>query len=430
MASTNDLYLQAKHYIPGGVNSPVRAWTNLGREPIFIKSANGAYITDESDNDYIDYVSSWGANILGHSHPLLLDVIKNTAAKGVSFGAPSILETELAKHICNAVKSVDKIRFVNSGTEATMTAVRLARGFTGRDLVIKFDGCYHGHVDSLLVSAGSGVATHNKAASTGIPLDTIRHTISLPYNDVAALESTFTKYAHQIAAVIVEPIAGNMNFIRSSKAFLDAIARLCKLYKSVFIADEVMTGFRVAYAGAQSLYDIKPDLTCFGKIIGGGLPVGAVGGATEIMDYLSPVGSVYQAGTLSGNPLAMASGLAVLKELQKICYEDLSDKTATLTRGLKKRASKHGINMYIENKGAMFGFLFTELSNNNNYADIQQSNLALFKAFFLAMLQRGVYFAPSAFEAGFISLAHTSADIDATLHTAEEVFAVLRDDIA
>ena len=340
MSSAGDLYVQAKRYIPGGVNSPVRAWTNLGREPIFIKSANGAYITDESDNDYIDYVSSWGANILGHSHPLLLNVINNTAAKGVSFGAPSILETKLAEHICNAVKSVDKIRFVNSGTEATMTAVRLARGFTGRDLVIKFDGCYHGHVDSLLVSAGSGVATHNKAASTGIPLDTIRYTISLPYNDVAALESTFTKYANQIAAVIVEPIAGNMNFIRSSKFFLDTISRLCNLHKSVFIADEVMTGFRVAYAGAQSLYEIKPDLTCFGKIIGGGLPVGAVGGAAEIMDYLSPVGGVYQAGTLSGNPLAMASGLAVLKELQKICYEDLSDKTATLTRRTKNTSGQ------------------------------------------------------------------------------------------
>jgi glutamate-1-semialdehyde 2,1-aminomutase len=416
-----NLYTQAKKYLPGGVNSPVRAWKNLDKDPIFISCANDAKLTDEQGKQYLDYICSWGAVILGHNYPALTDALTTRINQGLSFGAPSVLETELAHKICSALPSIEKIRLVNSGTEATMSAIRLARGATGRKLIIKFDGCYHGHVDSLLIAAGSGAATHNTPTSAGIPQDVINHTISLPYNDSTAVKRTFMQYGEQIAAVIVEPIAGNMNFVRGTQDFLATLRQACDDYGSLLIFDEVMTGFRVAYGGAQSLYKIQPDLTCLGKIIGGGLPVGALGGKAEIMDNLSPIGNVYQAGTLSGNPIAMQAGIIVLDKLATVDYSQFDKLTNRLTTGLVKIAQQHGSKISSDSQGAMFGFVFTQLKENYNYTHIQQANLTQFKQFFLSMLGKGIYFAPSVFEAGFISLAHTSADIDYTLEAADHV---------
>jgi glutamate-1-semialdehyde 2,1-aminomutase len=419
------LFQQSLAIIPGGVNSPVRACKSVGKDPVFIDHAEGSRVFDADGNSYIDYVGSWGPMILGHRHPAVIEAIQKVLEKGTSFGAPTALELELARMVIDAVPSIEMVRMVNSGTEATMSAVRLARGFTGRDKIIKFDGCYHGHADTLLVAAGSGVATFNIPGSPGIPDAVVQNTLSLPFNDLNAVQSVMEKQGDRIAGIIVEPIGGNMGMVPPMPGFLDGLREITEKAGSLLIFDEVMTGFRVAYGGAQSIYNIRPDLTCLGKIIGGGLPVGAYGGRKEIMEHIAPQGPVYQAGTLSGNPVAMAAGIATLKELQKDgFYEALDERSEQLSVGLAAAAQKAGIGVTSAREGSMLGMFFTSHAVNS-FEDAKTSDLELFSAYYKGMLERGIYLAPSQFEAGFVSAAHSIEDIEETIAAAEAVMGEL-----
>ncbi|MDY4280474.1 MAG: glutamate-1-semialdehyde 2,1-aminomutase [[Pasteurella] mairii] len=427
MTHSATLFSRAQQVIPGGVNSPVRAFKGVGGTPVFIEKAKGAYVFDTDGKQYIDYVGSWGPMVLGHNHPAILSAVIKTAENGLSFGAPTPLEIELAELVCQLVPSIEMVRMVSSGTEATMSAIRLARGYTKRDKIIKFEGCYHGHSDSLLVKAGSGALTLGQPSSPGVPEDFAKHTLTCEYNNIDSVKRAFEQYPNDIACLIIEPVAGNMNCVPPKAGFLQALRELCDQYGTVFIIDEVMTGFRVALGGAQQYYGVTPDLTTLGKIIGGGMPVGAFGGKKEIMQYIAPTGPVYQAGTLSGNPITMAAGLACLNELKKAGNEQrLAQLTETLAQGLKALAQKHEIPFVINYVGGMFGFFFTQLNEVNSYQDVMQSDVARFNQFFHQMLQQGVYLAPSAFEAGFMSLAHSEQDIGRTLAAADIAFATLK----
>jgi len=422
---SNQLFEQALSIIPGGVNSPVRACKSVGVDPLFIHHADGAYLFDADGNRYIDYIGSWGPMILGHRHPSVVKAISDVLSRGTSFGAPTDLEVELAELIIEAVSSIEMVRMVNSGTEATMSAVRLARGVTGRDIIIKFDGCYHGHADTLLVEAGSGIATLGIPGSPGIPEAIAALTLSLPYNDLNSVKQVIEQQGDKIAGIIVEPVAGNMGFVRPADGFLQGLRELTRQNGSLLIIDEVMTGFRVAHGGAQALYSITPDITCLGKIIGGGLPVGAYGGSREIMAHIAPQGSVYQAGTLSGNPIAMAAGIATLKQLKTPgFYEALDETTERLMNGFKSLASQNGIKINTDHIGSMAG-LFFQTETVNNFEDAKKCNLQIYSSYYQMMRQRGIYLAPSQFEALFVSSAHTSEDIDTTLAEAEIVFGKL-----
>ncbi|MGV2873284.1 glutamate-1-semialdehyde 2,1-aminomutase [Colwellia sp. E150_009] len=425
--NSEELFAKAKSIIPGGVNSPVRAFNGVGGTPSFIKRAEGAYIYDADDNAYIDYVGSWGPMILGHNHPAILDAVINTAQNGLSFGAPTEIEITMAEKVRELVPSMESLRMVNSGTEATMSAIRLARGYTGRDKILKFEGCYHGHADSLLVKAGSGALTLGVPNSPGIPADFAKHTLTVSYNNLDEVKEIFNKYPEQIACIIIEPVAGNMNCIPPVEGFLEGLRKVCDEYNAVLIFDEVMTGFRVALGGAQAHYGIKPDLTTLGKVIGGGMPVGAFGGKKEIMDFIAPVGPVYQAGTLSGNPLAMAAGLASLTELAKgEKHLQLSAATEKLAMGLKAAAERHGVDLNINYVGGMFGFFFTsDETPITTFKQVMACDSEKFKQFFHLMLEHGVYLAPSAFETGFVSMAHNDDIIEKTLEAAAKCFAQL-----
>ncbi|MDW0616664.1 glutamate-1-semialdehyde 2,1-aminomutase [Mannheimia haemolytica] len=426
MSISEQLFEQAQKVIPGGVNSPVRAFKGVGGTPVFIEKAEGAYITDSDGKQYIDYVGSWGPMVLGHNHPAIIDAVLKAVPKGLSFGAPTAAEITLAELVCKLVPSIEMVRMVSSGTEATMSAIRLARGYTNRDKIIKFEGCYHGHSDSLLVKAGSGALTLGQPSGPGVPADFAEHTLTCTYNDLDSVKAAFEQYPNEIACLIVEPVAGNMNCIPPQEGFLQGLRDLCTQYGAVFIIDEVMTGFRVALGGAQSYYGVTPDLTTLGKIIGGGMPVGAFGGKKEIMEYIAPTGPVYQAGTLSGNPIAMAAGLACLTELSKAGNETiLAEKTKTLAEGFKALADKHNVPLTVQYVGGMFGLFFTEQKAVNNFQEVMKCDAAKFNRFFHLMLEQGVYLAPSAFEAGFMSLAHSDEDIARTLEAADKAFAQL-----
>ncbi|MDV6344392.1 glutamate-1-semialdehyde 2,1-aminomutase [Nitrosomonas sp. Is37] len=423
MTSLNQqLYELSQKYIPGGVNSPVRAFKSVGGTPVFFKRGQGAYFWDVDEKSYIDYVGSWGPLILGHAHPKVVKAVQEAAQNGLSFGAPTETELEIAELLCKLLPSIEQVRLVSSGTEAGMSAIRLARGYTGRSHIIKFEGCYHGHDDALLVKAGSGALTFGHPSSAGVPAETAAHTIVLSYNDVAGLEKTFNEFGKEIAAAIVEPVAGNMNLVKAEPDFLLALRRLCTQHGSVLIFDEVMTGFRVGLECAQGLYQIKPDLTILGKVIGGGMPLAAFGGRRDIMQCLAPLGAVYQAGTLSGNPVAVAAGLATLREVQAPgFYETLAAKTQQLTQGLTVVANKYGVNFCAQSVGGMFGLYFCK-ELPKSFAEVMACDKKAFNRFFHAMLQEGIYFAPSAFEAGFVSAIHNSEDIDKTLFAAERIF--------
>ena len=417
------LFTRAKAVIPGGVNSPVRAFGSVGGVPRFIKRAEGAFVWDENGKRYIDYVGSWGPAIVGHAHPEVLEAVREAALGGLSFGAPTEAEIVIAEEICRLVPSVERLRLVSSGTEATMSAIRLARGYTGRDQIVKFEGCYHGHSDSLLVKAGSGLLTFGHPSSAGVPADFTKHTLVLEYNNVAQLEETFAQAGSQIACVILEPFAGNMNLVRPTHEFIRALRELTAKHGAVLIYDEVMTGFRVALGGAQSLHGITPDLTTMGKVIGGGMPLAAFGGKREIMDCISPLGGVYQAGTLSGNPVAVAAGLKTLEIIQRPgFYENLTAHTEQLVHGLKQAAAQAGIAFTADSVGGMFGLYFSG-SLPQNYADMAASNIEAFKTFFHGMLDRGVSFGPSAYEAAFVSAAHTEELVAETVAIAADVLA-------
>lgn len=417
------LFSEASSVIAGGVNSPVRAFAGVGGEPVFIRSAKGAWLETEDGRRVIDYVGSWGPMILGHTHPAVIDAVIETAKSGLSFGAPCVLETKLARKICAFMPSIERVRMVSSGTEATMSAIRLARGFTGRDKIIKFEGCYHGHSDSLLIKAGSGALTLGVPSSPGVPAGLAKDTITLEYNNATDVDAAFSELGEQIACVIVEPIAGNMNMIPPAAGFLQALQENCSKAGAVLIFDEVMTGFRVAKGGAQSLYNITPDLTTLGKILGGGLPCAAFGGRADIMAHLAPDGPVYQAGTLSGNPLAMAAGLATLGELEaEGFYASLTATTRQLVEGLAGLAAKHSIPLQTEMQGGMFGILFCEQGPVRHFHEVAGANIERFRKFFHGMLDRNIYLAPSAFEAGFVSSAHGAEEIEATLAAADAVF--------
>ncbi|QEZ45849.1 glutamate-1-semialdehyde 2,1-aminomutase [Cupriavidus oxalaticus] len=428
MSRNQQLFDRAQQTIPGGVNSPVRAFRSVGGTPRFITRAEGAYMWDADGQRYIDYIGSWGPMIVGHAHPEVVRAVQETAAHSFSFGAPTEAEITMAEEICKLVPSIEQVRLVSSGTEATMSALRLARGFTGRDLIIKFEGCYHGHADSLLVKAGSGLltfadTTQNAPSSAGVPADVTRHTMVLEYNNVEQLEQAFAKHAGEIAAVIVEPVAGNMNLVRASDAFLKAMRELCTRDGAVLIFDEVMTGFRVALGGAQAHYGIRPDMTCLGKVIGGGMPAAAFGGRRDIMAKLAPLGGVYQAGTLSGNPLAVAAGLTTLKLIQAPgFYDKLAAQTRKLADGLADAARAAGVPFAADAIGGMFGLYFRE-GVPGSFAEVTRSDTARFNRFFHAMLDNGVYLAPSAFEAGFVSAQHDDAILGATLDAARKAFA-------
>lgn len=425
--NSEQLFQQAKDIIPGGVNSPVRAFNGVGGTPCFIKRADGAYIYDADDNAYIDFVGSWGPMILGHNNPVIRNAVLEAVQNGLSFGAPTELEITMAEKVRDVVPSMESLRMVSSGTEATMSAIRLARGYTGRDKILKFEGCYHGHADSLLVKAGSGALTLGVPSSPGIPEDFAKHTLTVSFNNIDEVKAIFEECGNDIACIIVEPVAGNMNCIPPVEGFLEGLRTICDEYKSVLIFDEVMTGFRVALGGAQAHYNITPDLTTLGKVIGGGMPVGAFGGKKEIMDYIAPVGPVYQAGTLSGNPIAMAAGLASLGELcQGNKHQQLSAATEQVAKGFKAAAEKHGIALSINYVGAMFGFFFTKEEKITSYAQATACDAEMFKRFFHLMLEEGVYLAPSAFEASFLSTAHTQSEIDKTLAAADRCFAILK----
>jgi glutamate-1-semialdehyde 2,1-aminomutase len=423
MTRSHDLFQQAQKTIPGGVNSPVRAFKGVGGDPVFFKKAKGAYLYDEDDNQYIDYVASWGPMIMGHAHPEVVQAVQEAAAQGLGFGAPTEIETEMAELVCQLIPSIEMVRMVSSGTEATMSAIRLARGFTGRDKIVKFEGCYHGHSDSLLVKAGSGALTFGVPSSPGVPASLSEHTITLTYNDSMQVKKVFSDIGDQIAAIIVEPVAGNMNCIPPVEGFLETLREVCDQSGSVLIFDEVMTGFRVSKGGAQTHYAITPDLTTLGKVIGGGLPVGAFGGKKEIMEQISPLGPVYQAGTLSGNPLSMAAGLTTLTlATQEGIHENLGKMARHLVNGIVSKAKEAGINMTSNQVGGMFGLFFSDEEKITSFDQVTHCNQELFKKFFHGMLAEGIYLAPSAFEAGFVSAAHTIEDIDATIKAAGKVF--------
>lgn len=420
------LYDEAKRYIPGGVNSPVRAFGSVGGEPVFFARAAGAYLFDTDGKRYIDYIGSWGPMILGHAEKSVIAAVQKAAEASLSFGAPSVAETTLAAKVCELMPSIEKIRMVNSGTEATMSAIRLARGFTGRDKILKFEGCYHGHSDSLLVKAGSGALTLGVPTSPGVPASVAEHTITCTYNDLEQVREVFAEIGDQLACIIVEPVAGNMNMVTPVDGFLEGLQEICQKHGTLLIFDEVMTGFRVARGGAQAIYNIKPDLTTLGKIIGGGMAVGAFGGRADVMDYIAPSGPVYQAGTLSGNPVAMAAGLATLAGLSRPgFYEELSAKTAKLAEGLARVGREAGIPVFTRSVGGMFGMFFTDADSVDSFGEVMKCDTDRFRKFFHGMLDAGIYLAPSAFEAGFVSICHTDEDIQATLDAAAKVMAGL-----
>jgi len=428
MSQSESLFARARRHIPGGVNSPVRAFRAVGGDPIFFQRGEGAYLVDADGRHYVDYVGSWGPMINGHAHPQVVRAVQDAAAAGLGFGAPTAIETEMADTLCALMPAIEQIRMVNSGTEATMSAIRLARGFTGRDAIVKFEGCYHGHADSLLVKAGSGALTLGVPTSPGVPADLAAHTLTLDFNDSEQVEAVFSKLGDKIAAVIVEPVAGNMNCVPPLPGFLPCLRRCCDTHGSLLIFDEVMTGFRVALGGAQAHYGIKPDLTTLGKVIGGGLPVGAFGGRADVMAHIAPLGPVYQAGTLSGNPVAMAAGLANLRLVQEAgFYERLGDTAGRLTAGMIERARAAGIGLSSNQVGGMFGLFFTDQDPVSNFSQVMACDQERFVRFFRGMLEQGVYLAPSAFEAGFVSSAHDDRAIAATLNAAEQVFATLED---
>ena len=423
---STSLFDQAKQYIPGGVNSPVRAFKSVGGEPIFFARAKGPYVYDAQGKEYIDYVGSWGPMILGHACDDVIEAVKETIDRGLSFGAPTQIETEMAKFICDLMPSIDKVRMVSSGTEAAMSAIRLARGATSRDKIIKFEGCYHGHADSLLVKAGSGALTLGVPTSPGVPADLAQHTITLDFNNPTQITEVFQDIGDQIAAVVVEPVAGNMNCIPGEPEFLQTLRKVCDEYGSILIFDEVMSGFRVALGGAQSIYGIQPDLTVLGKVIGGGMPVGAFGGKQEIMDHIAPDGPVYQAGTLSGNPVAMAAGLKTLQLISAPGFFDQLTRTTTkLIEGIKQQAQNYDIALSSNQAGGMFGLFFSDVPRITKFNEVIACDQERFKTFFHGMLDHGVYMAPSSFEAGFVSSTHTAEDIDATVEKAGEVFKTL-----
>ncbi|MDH4030140.1 MAG: glutamate-1-semialdehyde 2,1-aminomutase [Chromatiales bacterium] len=426
MSSIEQLFNEAQRYIPGGVNSPVRAFGSVGGTPIFINRAEGAYLYGEDGRRYTDYVGSWGPMILGHADPRIIEAVKEAADRGLSFGAPTVIETELARQVCDIVPSIEKVRFVSSGTEATMSAIRLARGFTGRDKIVKFEGCYHGHSDSLLVKAGSGALTLGVPTSPGVPASVAEHTVTLSFNDLDQVEEAFRDIGDQISGIIVEPVAGNMNMIPPVEGFLEGLRRICDEYGSLLIFDEVMTGFRVALGGAQAVYGVRPDLTTLGKIIGGGMPVGAFGGRAEVMDHIAPTGPVYQAGTLSGNPMAMTAGLRTLELISADGFFDrLGARTAELIEGLTAVAAEAGVPLSTHHLGGMFGLFFSADDPVRHYSQVIACPQETFRRFFHGMLAEGVYMAPSAFEAGFVSIAHTRDDIDNTVAAAGRVMAGL-----
>ena len=426
MSKSEQLFEAAQKHIPGGVNSPVRAFKGVGGTPVFVKRAEGAYIFDEDDKQYIDYIGSWGPMLFGHNYPPVIDAVRDALNHGISFGAPTAIETEMADKICELVPSMEMVRMTSSGTEATMSAIRLARGYTGRDKIVKFEGCYHGHSDSLLVKAGSGALTLGEPNSPGVPAALAEHTITLQFNDLESVKQAFAEVGREIACIIVEPVAGNMNCIPPVEGFLEGLRAICDEYETVLIFDEVMSGFRVARGGAQELYGVTPDLTTLGKIIGGGMPVGAFGGKLEIMHQIAPLGPVYQAGTLSGNPLAMRAGLAMLTAMEREgLYEELSAKTEYLTEGLKAVAAKNGVSVTTTAVGGMFGLFFTDRESITGFSDATACDVEAFGKFFHHMLEEGVYLAPSAYEAGFLSAAHTEADLDATIAAADRAFAKL-----
>ncbi|QIE98589.1 glutamate-1-semialdehyde 2,1-aminomutase [Pantoea stewartii] len=426
MSKSEKLFAEAQRLIPGGVNSPVRAFTGVGGVPLFIEHADGACLYDADGKAYIDYVGSWGPMVLGHNNEGIRQAVIEAAQRGLSFGAPTEMEVTMAQLVCDLVPNMEMVRMVNSGTEATMSAIRLARGFTGRDKIIKFEGCYHGHADHLLVKAGSGALTLGQPNSPGVPADFAKHTLTCTYNDLDSVRAAFEQYPAAVAAIIVEPVAGNMNCIPPQPDFLPGLRALCDEFGALLIIDEVMTGFRVALGGAQAHYNVKPDLTCLGKIIGGGMPVGAFGGRREVMSALAPTGPVYQAGTLSGNPVAMAAGYACLTQIaQPGVHDRLNRLTAQLAQGLVEAARQENIPVVVNQVGGMFGLFFTDADSVTCYQDVTQCDVERFKRFFHLMLEEGVYFAPSAFEAGFMSLAHTDEDIQHTVEAARRCFAKL-----
>lgn len=426
MSRSDTLFNEAQSVIPGGVNSPVRAFSGVGGTPVYFKRAQGAYVYDADDNQYIDYVASWGPMILGHAHPNVIKAVQEKAEDGLSFGAPTEIETEIANKVVELVPSVEMVRFVSSGTEATMSAIRLARGYTGRDKIMKFEGCYHGHSDSLLVKAGSGALTLGVPTSPGVPASLAELTLTLTFNDIDQVKQAFEQYGEQLACVIVEPVAGNMNCIPPVPGFLEGLRDLCTQYDVVLIFDEVMTGFRVALGGAQAYYGVTPDMTTLGKVVGGGLPVGAFGGKREIMEHIAPLGPVYQAGTLSGCPVAMAAGLKTLELVSKEgFYKALEHKVEKLTSGIMEAAKQSGISMAENHVGGMFGLFFTDAETVTGFQGTSACDLERFKQFFHGMLDKGVYLAPSAFEAGFVSMAHTHEDIEATIDAAASVLSNL-----
>ncbi|WP_411562532.1 glutamate-1-semialdehyde 2,1-aminomutase [Pseudomonas shirazensis] len=427
MSRSELLFAQAQKHIPGGVNSPVRAFKSVGGTPLFFKHAQGAYVIDEDDKRYVDYVGSWGPMILGHSHPDVLDSVRKQLEHGLSYGAPTAMETEMADLVCSLVPSMEMVRMVSSGTEATMSAIRLARGYTGRDAIIKFEGCYHGHSDSLLVKAGSGLLTQGVPSSAGVPADFAKHTLTLPFNDLAEVEKTLAEVGQSVACIIVEPVAGNMNCVPPAPGFLEGLREQCNKHGVVLIFDEVMTGFRVSLGGAQGHYGITPDLSTFGKIVGGGMPVGCFGGKRAIMECIAPLGPVYQAGTLSGNPLAMAAGLTTLKLISRPGFHDeLSRFTSNLLDGLQQRADAAGVPFVTTQAGGMFGLYFTGADDIVTFDDVMASDTERFKRFFHLMLEGGVYLAPSAYEAGFTSIVHGDTELKITLDAAERAFAKLK----
>ncbi len=420
---SKQLIERAKKVIPGGVNSPVRAFKSVGGAPVFFERGEGACLYDSNNKAYIDYVGSWGPMILGHAHPEVIECVTAAVAKGLSFGAPTQIETLMAEKVCEIMPNIEKVRMVNSGTEAAMSAIRLARGFTGKDKIVKFEGCYHGHTDSLLVKAGSGALTLGVPTSPGVPADLASHTLTLDYNKADEVESVFAEIGDEIAAIIVEPVAGNMNCIPARQEFLDTLRRVCDRHETILIFDEVMTGFRVALGGAQAHYKIRPDLTILGKIIGGGLPVGAFGGRSDIMDHIAPDGPVYQAGTLSGNPVAMAAGLRTLELLCETgVYDSLSAKTSLLINGIKREAEKAGVALSCNHLGGMFGLFFSTEEQVQYFSQVMACDNERFNRFFHGMLERGIYLAPSAYETGFMSLAHSEDQIAMTIEAAGQCF--------
>ncbi|PCJ16239.1 MAG: glutamate-1-semialdehyde-2,1-aminomutase [Gammaproteobacteria bacterium] len=422
-SKSSALFESAQQHIPGGVNSPVRAFKGVGGDPIFFKSAKGAYLTDENDNQFIDYVGSWGPMILGHGDTDVIQAVQQAAEQGLSFGAPTAIEVEMANKVCELVPSMDMVRMVNSGTEATMSALRLARGYTKRDKILKFEGCYHGHADALLVKAGSGALTLGEPTSAGVPTQVAEQTLTLTYNDSEQVKALFAEIGEQIAAIIVEPVAGNMNCILPEPGFLECLRQQCDQYGCVLIFDEVMTGFRVALGGAQGHFEIKPDLTTLGKVIGGGMPVGAFGGKREIMECIAPLGPVYQAGTLSGNPIAMTAGLVTLNKISQAgFYDQLSQTAKTLCNALQEKADQLGLPFTTNQVGGMFGLFFSPEKDISRFAQVETCNMAQFKAFYHHMLNLGVYLAPSAYETGFVSAAHGDQEIQQTVEKAGIAF--------